>query len=204
MYSGRDLNDSPSAASRTVKPNCGRSPPWISLWHRPYLRPTPPPRDRSHHQQSGALRAVSQGDSSVVAAVGVIVVGVALGLSVATPTQAHSQTRLSAKILGVHVSCFESGRICVAEGRVRVFNRRAPGTQCNRHLCRNRRSHSGPPKHLARTPVARGLGGYQASPRDVSREHLQDGVHRAAGKAHHVHVTHVHKHIVHGFGGAQC
>ena len=123
-----------------------------------------------------------------------------------TPTaaEAHAQPGLSATVLGVQVSCPFSDRICVAEGRVRVNNRRPLGTGAI-VICVGVDVHTPGHRSLSlEPPLPGGQAVIRLRPGRSGIAAYRTVFDAAAGVANHVHVTHVHKHIVHGPSGRQC
>ena len=123
-----------------------------------------------------------------------------------TPTaaDAHAQSGLSASILGAQWSCPLSDRICVAEGRVRVNNRRALGTGAI-VICVGVDVHTPGHRSLSlEPPLPGGQAVIRLRPGRSGTTTYRTVFDAAAGGRVHVAVTHVHKHIVHGPSGRQC
>ncbi|MFC7724887.1 hypothetical protein ACFQW6_07205 [Nocardioides sp. GCM10028917] len=119
-----------------------------------------------------------------------------------SPAGAHPQRGLAASILTNEVSCVED-IFCAIEGRVRVWNNRPAGT-APIVICVGVDVHTAEHQSLSFEPP---LPGGQAVIRlRPGRNGVADyrTVFDDSGPAHHVHVTHVHRHVVHGFGGQQC
>jgi len=123
----------------------------------------------------------------------------------AAPAEAHRQRGLSAIVLSAQETCPDySDRFCAVEGKVRVVNRRAAGTGAI-VICVGIDVHTAAHRSLSveqRNPDGQAI--IRLRPGQSGRAAYRALFDADAGVADHVHITHVHKHVVHGFGGEQC
>jgi hypothetical protein len=137
--------------------------------------------------------------------IGVPLIALLLTIVSAAPAAAHNQRRLSATILSNRVLCDElTYPYCAVEGKVRIRNNNPRGSG-RIVICVGIDVHTKGHRSLSvEPPLPQGQATITLRPRKSGVTKYRTVFNASAGAAHHVHVTHVHKHVVHGAAGRQC